>query len=514
MKNWFSKKEETPKADDIYSDLSKVLYRVPCTSVDITNRDAVEGTIITGAPGSGKTSAVGQYLALAMLEAGYGFCVLCTKPDERVQWEKYVEKAGRKDDLVIFNKSSPYEFNFLQYELTRKGEGAGDSLVIANYLMSVYEIAKNFQAGGKGEDGDKFWDQSLRRLIIRGISLLKLAQKPLTIENLRQLVVNSFDAKDLDRYHELKFTMSDKKGEEDDRIEASEKFNKWKEDNFFLEVIETARNRADKTDEEKEELKLAWEFWLTSFVRLADKTKSIVVESFYGLVEVFTSGILKQKFSKGLSKELLPESTYLEKKIVLIDFPVKEFGISGLYAASIYKVIFQAAMERRNIRLDQNRTIVGLWVDEFHHFINPEADTLFMTTARSSRTACVFITQNLNNIKFSMGRNNTEARAMSLLGNIGLKYFCSNADAQTNEWGAKMIGQHYIDLANMTIKDGDQISRNYTQQLHYKVPPEHFTSLQTGGEKRKVQVIVFKAGKVWGNNGENYAEVTFTQEFL
>lgn len=510
----FSKKDETPKEGDIYSDLGKVLYCVPGTSVDITYRDAVEATLITGAPGSGKTSAVGQYIALAMLKEGYGFCVLCTKPDERTLWEKYIEKAGRSEDKVIFSKDSPHEFNFLQYELTREGEGAGDALVIANYLMSIYEIAKNFQAGGKGDESERFWDQSLRRLIIRAISLLKLANQPLTVENMRQLVVNSFEESEAAEYFSLKAQISDKQIQNDERLEAKKKFDKWKEANFFLKVVEIARSRNDKTPEEQEDLKLAWEFWMRSFIRLADKTKSIIVESFNGLVEPFTSGILKSKFSKGLSKELHPENTYLNKKIILIDYPVKEFGISGLYAASIYKVIFQAAMERRNIAKEKDRTIVGLWVDEFHHFINPEADTLFMTTARSSRTACVFITQNLNNIKFAMGKNNSEARTMSLLGNIGLKYFCSNADAQTNTWAANMIGKHFIDLTNMAMKGGDVANRSFSQQLHYKVPPEHFTTLQTGGKKKKVQAIAFKAGKVWDHKDKNYAQVEFSQEFL
>lgn len=511
----FSKSDETPKEDDIYSDLGKVLYCVPGTSVDITYRHAVEATLITGAPGSGKTSAVGQYIALAMLKEGYGFCVLCTKPDERDLWEKYARKAGRIDDLVIFNKSSPYEFNFLQYELTREGEGAGDSLVIANYLMSIYEIAKNFQAGGKGDESDRFWDQSLRRLIIRTISLLKLANQPLTVENMRQLVVNSFEENEAAEYFSLKEQISNKQLQNDERLEAKERFDKWEESNFFLKVVEIARNRSDKTPEEEEDLKLAWEFWMRSFMRLADKTKSIVIESFNGLVEAFTSGILKNKFSKGLSEELRPENTYLNKKIVLIDYPVKEFGISGLYAASIYKVIFQAAMERRNITKEKDRTIVGLWVDEFHHFINPEADTLFMTTARSSRTACVFITQNVNNIKFAMGRNNSQARTMSLLGNIGLKYFCSNADAETNEWAANMIGKHLTDLATTSIEESGDSNRSYGQQLHYKVPPEHFTMLQTGGTKKKVQAIVFKAGIIWDEEEEeNFAEVEFSQGFL
>ena len=94
--------------------LDTPLYEVPGTKTIITWADAVEGTLITGSTGSGKSSGAGKHAALAMLKAGFGFCVLCAKPDEKDRWVEYAKATGREKDLIIFNKASGLEFNFLE----------------------------------------------------------------------------------------------------------------------------------------------------------------------------------------------------------------------------------------------------------------------------------------------------------------------------------------------------------------------------------------------------------------
>ncbi len=90
-----------------------------------------------------------------MLRAGYGFFVLCAKPSERETWQEYARLTGRTNDLVIFNKNSDYKFNFLEYEMTRRGQGAGEPLNIVNTLMGLNEQAKIYQAGGDGKDSPR-----------------------------------------------------------------------------------------------------------------------------------------------------------------------------------------------------------------------------------------------------------------------------------------------------------------------------------------------------------------------
>src|SRR5262245_24310092 len=85
-----------------------------------TISDAVTGTLITGATGSGKTTGSGQAMARALLRQGFGGLVLTTKPDERALWKQYCHETGRDADLRVFDASGTLRFNFLDYEATRR----------------------------------------------------------------------------------------------------------------------------------------------------------------------------------------------------------------------------------------------------------------------------------------------------------------------------------------------------------------------------------------------------------
>ena len=111
---------------------------------------------------------------------------------------------------------------------------------------------------------------------------------------------------------------------------------------------------------------------------MPEKTRAIVEESIFGLIEPFMSGILKQHFTKGVSPELHPEETYKKGKIIIVNMPVKEYLIAGVFAQAIYKKLWQEAIERRNVKRDP--LPVFMWVDEAQYFLN-EQDARFQTTA-------------------------------------------------------------------------------------------------------------------------------------
>nr|WKN34353.1 TraM recognition domain-containing protein [Tunicatimonas sp. TK19036] len=495
--------------------LDQTLYKVPGTDTKITWADSVEGTLITGATGSGKSSGPGRHAALAMLKKGFGFCVLCAKPDEKDQWLEYTKEAKRTNDLVIFNKSSDLKFNFLKYEMERQGEGAGDVLNAIDALMNLNEQNRVYRSGGGGDNEERFWDNSLRRLISRTITLLRLAGEEVSILNMRKVVSDCFKGDEPKLYHHLKRTSTTT--EEIDphtRRQAQADLDLWIKSSYFLQILEEVSEQTFANSSEEETALLVLDYWLKEFPKISEKTTSIIVESYMGIIEPFLNdGILKKQFSSGLDKMLLPENTVTDNKIMIIDFPIKEFGLAGIYAATIYKTTFQAAMERRNIKTENDPKPVGLWIDEYQSFCNPMTDSLFQTTARSSWIATVYITQNINNIYFVMGNKMPEARAKSLLGNLNLKYFASNADVETNQWASDMIGQHVADLENLSINKEMEISKTKHQQMQARVTPDHFTILKTGRKANKyvVEAIVFKAGKRWGKNSENYATVAFKQ---
>ena len=90
-------------------------------------RDLVEGTLITGSPGSGKSSCSGRQIAYALLKTpNMGGLVLTAKAEETQNWIRYAKECGREKDLLIFNVESGHCYDPLHYEWTRPGRGAGD----------------------------------------------------------------------------------------------------------------------------------------------------------------------------------------------------------------------------------------------------------------------------------------------------------------------------------------------------------------------------------------------------
>src|SRR5438067_12539 len=64
-----------------------------------TLRDALEGLLILGGIGSGKTNGSGRAIRQAMLGRGFGGLVLTAKPNEVDTWLDDCEACGRGDDV-------------------------------------------------------------------------------------------------------------------------------------------------------------------------------------------------------------------------------------------------------------------------------------------------------------------------------------------------------------------------------------------------------------------------------
>lgn len=506
----------TDRSQQSHEDLlDQALYEMPGTKTPITWADINEGTLITGSTGSGKSSGPGRLIAHAMLKAGFGMLILCAKKDEKQRWVNYINEAApnRKDDIVIFNQDSQLSFNFLEYEMTRAGEGSGDVMNIIESLIGLNEQNRVYLSGGGGGKDERFWDLSLRRLISRCVTTLKLAEEEVSITNMRRLVSESFREDEPAKYQKLEQDCQNKKLDKQSRKKAQDELDEWIESNYFLQVLLYVTNKPEK-EIDQSEFDITFNYWLKEFPKIGERATSIIVESFMGIVEPFLNrGILKSQFTEGVSPKLLPENIYLKHSIVILDYPIKEYGISGIYAASIYKRTFQAAMERRNIEKETNPKPVGLWIDEYQQFCSHKTDSLFSTTARSSWVATVYITQNISSLFYVMGNDQPEAKTKTLLGNLNLKIFASNDNYDNNVWASNMIGQHLAHFQNVSYSKDMEISKTKIQQLRHRITPDHFTTLKTGRKHNNyiVEAVVFKAGKLWGRVKQNFALVGFNQ---
>lgn len=491
-------KKQTPNLDD---PIFKVLEDDPRDH--ITKRDFLRGLGIFGGTGSGKSSSSGKTIAKQMLREGMGGLVLCVKPEERRIWENLSKECGREQDTIIFNEDSPYRFNPFHYEVTRKGNGAGATFNLVNLLMTIYQMGRTITGQGGSNEADRFWDTALKRLVGRVIDLIKLAEEEVSISNMHAVITSTLSKEEHEYMNEL---MS-----QESHSDIMKQLKKWGEQNYYIKCLFKASERLVRDEESKNINRLLREYHLVKnyfnreFSLLAEKTKTIIIESFLGIVEPFLSGILHEYFAT--STNIFPE--WIEEgKIIILDFPIKEYMELGLYAQGIFKYMSQQALERR--KFEEGDLPVFLWIDEAHFFINSKYDQLFLTTSRSSGTCVCLITQNISNFYAAIGGKNPKANVDSLLGLLAVKIFHNNTDPVTNNFAADSIGKSFKGVGG--ISAGQYNSINLNQQWHFQVNPQEFTILKTGGKLNnyEAEAIVTVAGKVW-SNGKNFRKVTFNQ---
>ena len=379
--------------------------------------------------------------------------------------------------------------------MTREGEGAGEVFNISNLFMELYKMGSRFSGEGDTGEGERYWNTALKRCLNRTIQVLISSGEEISIQNMRKIVSSAPTQDEI----EIMSDMSDKE------------LIDWASSSYCVGCVMDGAGESD-TEEEDEDHDLVYDYFMRQFARMAEKTRSTVEESFLGLAEPFMSGILKKYFSKGTN--IRPEITF-EGKIIILDFSVKEYLQAGVYAQGIFKLLWQQAIERRNTTLYPLPAF--LWVDESQYFVN-EYDTIFQTTARSSRACTVFLTQNISNYYSQMGGEKAKSKVDSLLGNLSTKIFHANNDSVTNEWASKTIGQDLIALESRSENKkkfafmADTVGRSSSLRLMPQVLPKEFTTLSSGGKYYdfKVHAIIQMKGREWSNE-RNFFRVEFSQ---
>jgi hypothetical protein len=495
--------------------------------------DALQGTHIFGATGSGKTSGSGQEIALNMLESGMGGLVLTVKPDETDLWLSYC--ASTKREAVVFGpritEQTPYSFNFLEYERMRAVElvkkrypeesETGQEAIASSFLTenlvnlfsALMEVAQ--RGGGGGAKNDAYWQNAVRQLLRNALDLLLITGCKLTFQNLYEIITTAPQSK-----------------------EAAEEIigqaNRG-EKGTFVECVRALGNLGDDNLRSKDG-RIILSYWLREYPGLAPETRSIVLSFFTTAADPFLRGTLRQLFSPEDESPQLDPEIIREGKVVIINLPVKQYFELGQFAQVLYKLIFQRAMERSTVEGIDLRPVF-LWADEAQFFLCSQ-DMLFQTTARSAKVATVYLTQNISSYYALMPGEQGRAQTDSLLGNFVTKIFHTNTDSVTNLWASELISKVYqykrsisssesmgaptprsgrgATLANVLFggRAHDTHGFNITQNevFDYQVPPIEFTKLASGGERNKLLVTaIFVQGGRTTPEGKNFQALVFEQ---
>jgi hypothetical protein len=454
-------------------------------------KDACEGTIILGGTGSGKTTGSGRALARAFLGAGFGGLVLCAKPDEPELWRRHAEESGRSADLAVFG-SGGHAFNFMQYETLRAGSGAGLTENLVNLFMEVASLGSGEPRRG---GGDPFWERAMRSLIRNCADALAMASEPVSLHGMFELLRGA---------------------PTDPSAPCAEE---WRGRSACWRILQAARERSLGTRWEVDFREVEG-YWLGHFPTLGEKTRGSIVAMFSTLAEGLMRGKLRELFCGETT--LAPEDV-LAGRIVVVDLPVKEWSEVGRMAAVIWKYSLQKAAERRPDNAGGAGRPVFIWADECQHFAS-RYDPLFQATARSSRAASVYLTQNYPSLVVALG-GGSEGRALAdtLLGNLGTKIFHANSDRETNQFAADLVGKRLQPLRNCGSSAGlsagpglgasSSVSRGRSENMDYDVQPVEFCGLRKGGAENGFvsEALVFQNGRLWSASGRTWQKVAFDQ---
>jgi type IV secretory pathway TraG/TraD family ATPase VirD4 len=491
---------------------------------DFTIRNAVEGVQIFGGIGGGKTSGSGRLLKIKLLANGFGGLVLTVKPDEKDTWLEYAEITGRQNDVIVIEPGQKkYVFNFLEYE-SKKEYGT-------SYTDNVHQVLRTvIRASEEKSDGrsdDAFWQDSLDLFLNNLITLCLLAYDKVTVQLLFDIAQSVPKKKATSANND---DNAQKQNPEDDKIEltayekaikrAKEKITvatkEWNSSQPDGSIYSLTEEQYDEMLEEAipgyRELKMLVNFFKESFYNIGEKTKGIIEFCLTSFLQRLLRDPIYSLFARYKST-VTPEHC-LHGKIIILNLPVKTYHKAGQDAQILFKYIWQRAMEQRDVK--ENPRPVFLWADEAQHFIH-EHDAEFQATARSSRVATVYLTQNLPNYFANMGGEKSEYKVKSFLGTLATKIFHANADVETNRYASELIGEAYVDdhSKNVTVGENVSISKGTSLKLEAMVRKEEFSRLKTGGPLNKYicEAYIVIQGKTF-SNGMNYHKAAFHQNII
>lgn len=466
-----------------------------------TIADAVEGLLVTGRSGGGKSSGTGELACKAMIHNGFGALVLVYKAQDVHDWIAWCKEAGRSDDVILIQPGGPWRFNPLAAEARRSGEGGGYAENVVSMFGNIMELAGRDRGGGGGGGGnDPFWRMAVQRCIRVFTSLSIQATGTVSVDTIYKA-----------------FTTAPKTVEE---VTTT----KWK-DGFCCQLLRQAEKRI-KTPAERREFEQTADYIFDERPRLGDKTRSSIDAYLTAIIDPMQRGVLHELF--GTDTTFTPDLSE-QGKIIIVGLPVMQYGELGLIANVLMKYAWQRSIQRRAVT-PETRPVVMV-ADEAQFFVTSQ-DMYHQTVCRGVKCATVLLTQNVSNFYAALGgaggSEKARSEADSLFANLNTKVFHSNGDSVTNEWAAEQIGksrQFFMNTNQSSCGDDHfetmmgfgpnqpQSSTGLTEQMDYEVPPSTFTTLRTGGWQHGglIDAIVYQSGRRFTTTGRPWLPVTFKQ---
>jgi len=394
-----------------------------------TLRHACEGVHVFGATGSGKSSGSGNALIEAYLRAGMGGVWMCVKPEEVDHAITLAKAQGRGDSVILFDESQGC--NFIEWELARHGLAGVNNVI--ECLMRILEAA-DAASGTRRASSDEFWSLAIRQVLNHTVPLLYCAHGTVTVPAILDFVTSAAT-------HSKQYT--------DDE---------WCRGSYAARTMYKA-GAAPIVPIDREGQEVLLSYWFNQYTAIPEKTRGNIVISLTTKLERFKHGRMQRAFCGQTT--VVPEMTF-HGAVIILAMPVLTWNEDGLIAQSLFKYLWQRAVESRNgLATEHRERPVFLFADEGHYFLDPK-DDLFLSTCRASRACVVFLSQTLPSYYARLGKENSDA-VDGLIGKFGTQVFHLNACSRTNSYASQLIGRGLVERATRSRTEGTNFSFGMNQ---------------------------------------------------
>ena len=428
----------------------------------LPERGLSTGILVTGAPGSAKTSGA-QYPFTAQLirlnptdpASQLGGLVIDAKGNYSEFVREQCRLAGREADYYEVSLDSGVRYNII-------GRPDLSALALGGHIA---DMISNVQ----GESySDPFWRQEAKDLATQCIRLVRLQDRhEPTMADLYRLAT-SFDA------------------------------FKARIQEFAKEVITGTRAATEAEREELESLR----FWLTSKAATLDpKLRSSIAAGLNGVCSLFDSPRIKKIFCPRPGEEnfLGFDELIARGQIVALRVPYSELKTVSQVVGTMTKLNFFDAVLNRLSRAEASRGDVGRMVffvaDEYDAIVTQPGDGNFLAKCREAKCASIIATQSYESL---VAKLRNEHLAAQLLANLRTKIFLCAEDNYTAHQAAQLCGEverlketrsrnESVRKSAYSFLDGQILSADagsvgestsYSFHREYLFPPRCFTTLR------------------------------------
>jgi hypothetical protein len=453
-----------------------------------TLRDLLNGgCLILGRAGSGKTSSSGRTLMQAIVDnSRSGGLILAAKPEDAEDVRKIFSKAGRLNDLIIFDANSGMRCNFFGC-LKRPRD-------VVQFVTTMSEVMKRGDSKGGGGDNSRFYDQQEERTIYNAVAALQAAGEPLTAPNVHAFIMTAA------------------------RTPEELGGAGWQR-NYHNRILERGFN-ARKTPIEAHDYRLCLDFWIKEWPGMMDaKTRGNILAGVQGTLHTMNTGIVREMVSRGTN---CSPADILGGKWVLVNFPPSTWGATGLLISTGWKQLVELAILERHA--DDASPFVTIWCDEAHQFVT-SFDSSFIAQCRSHKGCLVYLSQSVSSFYAAMKGEGGKHQADGLLANFAT-VIAHSCDPVSAKWLASKLGRRKEILCSGGFQRGPEysvydelmghgvgFSSNFSEHYEQVLQDQEFMIGRTGGPANGyvADAIVIKSGEPF-SDGRSYQRVTFSQK--